>query len=88
MAELHQEENRILIPIEKISPILKETAIALEDTDFHNHHGINIKGIIRALYRDVLAGSFVEGGSTITQQLARNLFLSKQIFWVLLICTK
>jgi len=78
LAELHQEENRILIPIEKISPILKETAIALEDTDFHKHHGINIKGIIRALYRDVLAGSFVEGGSTITQQLARNLFLSKQ----------
>lgn len=78
LAELHREENRVLIPIEEISPILQKAVVALEDTEFYNHHGINIKGIMRALYRDILAGSFVEGGSTLTQQLARNLFLTKK----------
>ena len=78
LAELHREENRILIPIERISPTLQKTVTALEDTNFYNHHGIDIKGILRALYKDILAMSFVEGGSTLTQQLARNLFLYKQ----------
>ena len=78
LGELHKEENRILIPIEKISPILQKTVIALEDTDFYKHKGINIRSIMRALYRDILARKFVEGGSTLTQQLARNLFLTKQ----------
>lgn len=78
LAELHREENRILIPIEKISPILQKTVIAMEDTDFYEHHGINIKGILRALWVDIRAGAFVQGGSTLTQQLARHLYLYKQ----------
>ncbi len=78
LAELHQEENRVVIPLEQISPILKNAVIALEDTEFYNHPGINIKAILRALIKDILAGSFVEGGSTLTQQLAKNLFLSKR----------
>jgi penicillin-binding protein 1A len=78
LAELHQEENRIRIPIEQISQTLQDTVIAMEDTDFYRHNGINIKGILRALYRDIIAMAFVEGGSTLTQQLARNLFLEKQ----------
>ena len=78
LAELHQEENRISIPIDRISTTLQEIVIAMEDTDFYDHNGINIKGIMRALYRDIIAMSFVEGGSTLTQQLARNLFLEKQ----------
>ncbi|MGE4170603.1 MAG: transglycosylase domain-containing protein [Candidatus Margulisiibacteriota bacterium] len=77
LAELHQEENRVVIPIEQISPILQKTVIALEDTDFYSHHGINLKGMGRALVKDILHGSFVEGASTLTQQLARNLFLTK-----------
>ncbi len=78
LAELHQEENRIRIPIDNISETLQQTVIAMEDTDFYKHHGINLKGIMRALYRDIQAMAFVEGGSTLTQQLARNLFLEKQ----------
>lgn len=77
LAELHQEENRIRIPIDRISTTLQETVIAMEDTSFYTHNGINLKGILRALYKDILARSFVEGGSTLTQQLARNLFLEK-----------
>lgn len=78
LAELHQEENRVLIPLEHISPILKKAVVALEDTEFYEHHGINVKAIFRALVKDIIAGSFVEGGSTLTQQLARNLFLTKK----------
>ena len=76
--ETSENKGLLLIPIEKISPVLLKTVIALEDTDFYKHHGINFKGIMRALYKDILARSFVEGGSTITQQLARNLFLHKR----------
>jgi penicillin-binding protein 1A len=78
LAELHSEENRDTIEIEKISPILVKSVIALEDSDFYKHHGLNFKGILRALYKDVMARKFVEGGSTLTQQLARNLFLDKR----------
>lgn len=78
LAELHREENRILIPIERMSPILPKTVIALEDTEFYNHNGLNPKAILRALYKDIKARAFVEGGSTLTQQLAKNLFLTKR----------
>lgn len=78
LAELHQEENRMTVPIERISPLIRASVIAMEDTDFYSHHGVNIKGMFRALIKDIIAGSFVEGGSTLTQQLARNLFLTKR----------
>ena len=77
LAELHQEENRVTIPLEHISPILRKAVVALEDTEFYSHFGVSPKAVLRALVRDVVAGSFVEGGSTLTQQLARNLFLNK-----------
>ena len=78
LAELHLEENRVLIPIEKISKTLQETVVAIEDANFYKHNGLDFKGIARALYKDILAMSFVEGGSTLTQQLARNLFLTRK----------
>jgi penicillin-binding protein 1A len=78
LAELHHEEDRDTIKIEKISPILIKAVIAVEDRHFYSHKGLDFMGISRALYRDILAGAFVEGGSTLTQQLARNLFLSRK----------
>lgn len=78
LAELHLEENRVLIPIEKISPQIQKAVVAMEDSNFYSHHGIDFKGIFRALVKDILAGAFVQGGSTLTQQLARNLFLHRQ----------
>lgn len=78
LAELHREENRVQIPLEKISPILKKTVIALEDTDFYKHRGVNLKGFARAVVKNIQAGRFKEGASTLTQQLARNVFLSKE----------
>ncbi|MEK7299074.1 MAG: penicillin-binding protein 1A [Candidatus Margulisiibacteriota bacterium] len=75
LANLHEEENRVLIPIDQISPNLKKTVVAIEDISFYKHHGLDFISIGRALFRDILAGGFVEGGSTLTQQLARNVFL-------------
>ena len=62
LAELHLEENRVLIPIEKISPLVQKAVIAMEDSNFYSHHGLDFKGILRALYQDIIAGSFVQGG--------------------------
>lgn len=78
LAELHKEENRVLIPIEKISSTLKNTVVAIEDARFYQHSGIDPFGIMRAMVRNTKAKRFVEGGSTLTQQLARNLFLTKK----------
>ncbi|RAP37182.1 penicillin-binding protein [Candidatus Marinamargulisbacteria bacterium SCGC AAA071-K20] len=78
LAELHLEENRVLIPIEKISPEIQKAVVAMEDSNYYDHHGLDFKGIFRALVKDIMAGGFVQGGSTLTQQLARNLFLHRQ----------
>ena len=78
LAELHQEENREVIPLDQISPYVKKAVVALEDTDFYSHHGVNPKAIARAVIHDIFAMRFAEGGSTLTQQLARNLFLNQK----------
>lgn len=78
LAELHQEENREVIPLDEISPLIKQAVLATEDTDFYRHHGINIKGMFRAAFKNAITMSFSEGASTLTQQLARNLFLTKR----------
>tara|TARA_B100000427_G_scaffold179704_1_gene149464 strand:- start:1580 stop:3727 length:2148 start_codon:yes stop_codon:yes gene_type:complete len=78
LAELHKEENRVLIPIERISPILTKTIVAIEDSRFYKHNGLDFFGIARAFVRNFKEKRFVEGGSTLTQQLARNLFLTRK----------
>ena len=78
LAELHKEENRVLVPIENISPIFKQTVVSIEDARFYKHNGIDVIGIMRAMVRNIKKKRFVEGGSTLTQQLARNLFLTRK----------
>lgn len=69
-------ENRELVSIHSIPEHVQDAFIAIEDARFRDHLGIDFRSIGRALYRDILAGAKVEGGSTITQQLAKNAFLS------------
>jgi len=76
------KENRKYIPIQEIDPLLQAAFIAVEDQRFYEHQGIDLKSIARALYRDILARSKVEGGSTITQQLAKNVFLTNEKKWL------
>jgi penicillin-binding protein 1A len=69
-------ENRIPIPYEQFPQTLVRAFIAAEDADFFKHRGIDYKGITRAVLKNVMAGRFVQGGSTITQQVAKTFYLS------------
>jgi 1A family penicillin-binding protein len=70
------EEHRRDVPLNRISPHLQNAVVAVEDHRFHSHVGIDPIAIGRAIFRDLKAGGIEEGGSTLTQQLARTLFLS------------
>ena len=72
------ERNRQVVALEEISPWLTKATVAIEDRRFFAHGGLDAEGIARALWRDIRAGSVVEGGSTITQQLVRNLYISNE----------
>ncbi|MGP4082285.1 transglycosylase domain-containing protein [Pseudalkalibacillus sp. R45] len=71
-------QNRELVKIDEVPEHVQEAFIAVEDRRFYDHPGIDFQAITRALYKDILSGSRVEGGSTITQQLAKNIFLSHE----------
>lgn len=71
-------ERRKFVPHYEIPEIIKKAFIATEDVRFYKHPGVDIIGILRALYRDIKAGGIVEGGSTITQQLTKMLFLKPE----------
>src|SRR5215469_13557833 len=71
-------ENRETVPYEKLPPDLINAVVAVEDAKFYEHHGYDLLGIIRAALKNVTAGHVRQGGSTITQQLARNSFSLKE----------
>lgn len=71
-------EKRILVPLERISPAMKQATLAVEDSNFYSHFGLDPKAIFRAMIANFMAGRIVEGGSTITQQLSKTLFLSRR----------
>ncbi|MBA2462326.1 MAG: PBP1A family penicillin-binding protein, partial [Actinobacteria bacterium] len=68
------EQNRQPVPLARVSPWLPQATVAIEDRRFYQHDGIDPSGIARAVWADVRAGKVVQGGSTITQQLVRNLY--------------
>jgi penicillin-binding protein 1A len=71
-------ENRTPVARAAISPWMPKATVAIEDRRFYQHGGIDPEGILRAFVADVSAGHIVEGGSTITQELVRNLYLSRE----------
>lgn len=81
IGEVKERENHHFIPLEDISPYVKEAAIAIEDKQFYDHHGFDFKRIIGAVWKNITSGTLKEGASTITQQLARNLYLSHEKTW-------
>jgi len=78
VANIFEKENRIYVNFNKIPGKVIETLIATEDTSFFEHRGFNIEAIFRALIKDIKAGKKVEGASTITQQMVKMLYLSRE----------
>jgi penicillin-binding protein 1A len=77
IASLYQE-NRASVALAQIPQTLRRAVIDTEDAAFYRHHGISFRGVLRASFRNVRERGLAEGGSTITQQLARNLFLTNE----------
>jgi membrane peptidoglycan carboxypeptidase len=67
--------NRMPVTAEQIAPVMLQALVDIEDSRFYEHRGLDVEGTARALFRNVLAGSVVEGGSTITQQLVKQTLL-------------
>jgi penicillin-binding protein 1A len=78
LGSIPAERNRQPVTAEEMSPWIRRATIAVEDRRFFEHDGIDIEGIARAAVTDIKAGRIVEGGSTITQQLVRNLYIGRE----------
>ena len=72
------ERNRTPVALWRVSPWMGKATVAIEDHRFYEHGGVDYEGIARAAWKDLSAGHVVQGGSTITQQLVRNLYISKE----------
>ncbi|MDR3672169.1 MAG: PBP1A family penicillin-binding protein [Holophaga sp.] len=72
-------QRRYWVSIDRIPAFLQQALLAVEDTRFYEHGGIDLRGIARAALKDAVHGKMVEGGSTITQQLIKNKFLSSEV---------
>lgn len=78
IANLFSDEHRYYVTIDNIPPRLIEALLAIEDTNFFEHNGVNPDAIFRAIIKDVSAGKLKEGASTITQQLVKNALLTRE----------
>jgi penicillin-binding protein 1A len=81
LGSIPAEHNRQPVPLVQINPWMAKATIAIEDKRFYQHGGVDYWGIARAAWRDATKGRVVEGGSTITQQLVRNLYISRERTW-------
>ncbi|MGH9024458.1 MAG: transglycosylase domain-containing protein, partial [Acidimicrobiia bacterium] len=76
IGEFRELETRVVVPSNQIPKVLRDAVIAVEDREFYAHKGIDVRGVARALWADVRSGKLEQGGSTITQQLVKNLYTS------------
>jgi len=72
------EERRSLVRIEEVPELMKQAILAAEDERFYQHTGVDYQGVLRAAYSNLLTGGKIQGASTITMQVARNFFLSRE----------
>jgi len=76
--EIHGEQNRTVVPSEEIPDYAKKATVAIEDQNFYSHSALDVKAIFRAFFKNLIKGNFSQGGSTITQQLVKNVFLTPE----------
>ena len=78
LGSIPAERNREPVSLRAVSPWMRKATVAIEDRRFYSHGGVDYVGITRALWEDLTAGKIVQGGSTLTQQLVRNLYISRE----------
>lgn len=78
LSNIHSVENRLPVTLKKIPKNLQNAFVAVEDARFYQHNGIDPRGILRAVWSNITSKGVAEGGSTITQQLAKNAYLSQE----------
>ena len=76
--EIYREEKRTIITADNIPEIMRQATLAIEDDSFYEHGPFDWRGLVRAMAINLIRGSVVQGGSTITQQLAKNTFLTPE----------
>lgn len=76
--EIHGDQNRTIISSSDIPDFAKKATVAIEDQGFYSHNGVDLKALARAFFTDITQGGFVQGASTITQQLVKNTFLTSE----------
>jgi len=77
LGNIFDKENRVYVKYSSIPPRITEALVAIEDTNFFEHNGINIDAILRAIIKDIKAMGLVEGASTLTQQLVKTMILTR-----------
>ncbi|MBW1604384.1 transglycosylase domain-containing protein [Streptomyces sp. JJ66] len=69
--------NRVVVPLDQISPWMRKAIVAIEDSRFYGHGAVDLKGVLRALNRNARAGEVTQGASTLTQQYVKNVFVEE-----------
>jgi penicillin-binding protein 1A len=78
LAQLHGLENREILTSDQIPQVMRDAVVAIEDERFYQHSGVDFTAILRAVWANITSGDIVQGGSTITQQLIKNAFLTDE----------
>jgi penicillin-binding protein 1A len=81
LGSIPAEKNRQPVALDQMSPLLAEATVAIEDRRFFSHDGLDYEGIVRAAVKNLESGEIVQGGSTLTQQLVRNLYIGNEVSW-------
>ena len=81
LGAIKAEKNRQPVALDQMSPLLAQATVAIEDRRFYSHSGIDYEGIVRAAVENLQSGEIVQGGSTLTQQLVRNLYIGNEVSW-------
>ena len=78
LAVLRGDETRIVVKSDRIAPVMKQAIVAVEDRRYWQHEGVDARGVLRAVWADIRNKEFVQGGSTITQQLVKNAYTEQE----------